>query len=449
MNLKFINGNEQQKDAVRFVVHHLLNFPFGAIPLNWEIEFIADPDPAAHNEFAVTTYTYGSPNAVTKIASRAPNWGQPYKGIQFLNETVAHELGHALFAMLPQKFRTQIAEMFGAKSDSLTELQPPGSDWEDRYIEGIAETFKDAFLPRRYRRYSNRTTRHISISLYPAFRRIFRQGMEESAHEFIGPDGVDANHQDGETGDGIFTPEEIYTEGIFTTYEGFGRYAQLANEGDSILAAVDRLQTGDLLSIYGYQPRLTAGWAESFISAPVKEITLPKNAGEGWVSTSFGLTVISGGGGLFTFSEPAWVYSGRAAFLLGELHFIKGSGGSFPGPIIIDWDAPIAPSLFVEGTPPYMSLATEMPPFPPEAPNSYIFSSIELPISTSRGVLGMEPTIFAQAKGASDAAITAAVAALFDGAGEQVDVPTSLVQPLGWRGGSRRSKRLISGGRAR
>jgi hypothetical protein len=179
MVVTFANGNDQQKEAVRFVLHHLLNLSFDDIPLEVVYEFVADPDPALHNEFAVTEYTYDSRSATTKVGSVAPNWGEPYRGIRFLNETVAHETGHALFAALPQAARVAIAEMFGATSDDIEELAPDGSDWEDRIIEGIAETFKDAFLPQRYRLYSNRTNHKLPVHRHPEFRALWRQATPE------------------------------------------------------------------------------------------------------------------------------------------------------------------------------------------------------------------------------------------------------------------------------
>jgi hypothetical protein len=175
MDLTFVNGNDLQKSACQNVAHNLLNLPFDAIPLDLTIEFVDNPDPAQHNEFAATEWGYGSTQATIKIASIAPNWGGPYRGMAFLQEVFAHELGHAFYAALPRASRVVIAEMFGAASDDLDELQPSGTEWRNRIIEGIAETFKDAFLPARYRRFTNRTNKRISISRYPEFRVIFRE----------------------------------------------------------------------------------------------------------------------------------------------------------------------------------------------------------------------------------------------------------------------------------
>lgn len=175
MELTFLNGTDLQKAACRTAARNLLNLPFDAIPLVVEVEFVADPLPSLHNEFAFTESTYDSIDSKIKIDNIAPNWSPPWSGVRFLQETFAHELGHAYFAALPQTSRVAIAEMFGAESDDPGELKPPGSEWEDRIGEGIAETFKDAFLPERFRRYSNRTNKRISITRYPEFRALWRE----------------------------------------------------------------------------------------------------------------------------------------------------------------------------------------------------------------------------------------------------------------------------------
>lgn len=179
MELVFLNGNELQQAACRTAAHNLLNLPFGSINLKHTVEFTSDPLPASHNEFAATTYSYDNTEPFTKIASVAPEWPEPWRGVKFLQETYAHELGHGFFAALPEAARIAIAELFGFSTDSLTTLFPSGVNWEDRPGEGIAETFKDAFLPRRFRRYANRTNHTIPIHKYAEFRSLWRQAAPE------------------------------------------------------------------------------------------------------------------------------------------------------------------------------------------------------------------------------------------------------------------------------
>jgi hypothetical protein len=179
VELVFLNGNAVQISGCRTVVANLLNLPASAIPLKQTIEFTPDPLPSSHTEFAATTWVYDDLEPLTKIASVAPNWPEPWTGIQFLQETYAHELGHALFAALPKAARLEIAQMFGVESDDVAVLFPPGAPWVDHPGEGIAETFKDAFLPRGFRRYANRTNHTIPIHKYAEFRSLWRDATPQ------------------------------------------------------------------------------------------------------------------------------------------------------------------------------------------------------------------------------------------------------------------------------
>lgn len=194
MELTFTNGTSEQQQLWRGAFDLLLNLPVAAIPLSIEVTF---EDPAAvggldHNDFAITAWNYGDTGSVTKVRDDLPGFdnlratmeaeaaklGIDYTPEQFTAECAAHELGHSYFAALPQPAREEIAQMFGAATDDFSELSA-GDDWQDRIIEGIAETFKDAFLPRRYRVFPNRTRRTISYAEFPRFRELFRSGSEE------------------------------------------------------------------------------------------------------------------------------------------------------------------------------------------------------------------------------------------------------------------------------
>lgn len=219
MIFNFANGTQRQQDLWREAIDRLLNFPSSAIPLTIAVEFL-DPSElkGGHTDLAETTWTYGSTNASTVIRNDAPSFGDQQKVMEayaaslgiaysiekFYAESSAHELGHALFAALPQPKRVAIAELFGASSDSLEELAPEGSDWQDRIIEGIAETFKEAFLPRRFRLFPNRTRRTIAYRDFPAFRAIFREAMPETGAGTLEP---------GETEVPGFGPADLFAIG--------------------------------------------------------------------------------------------------------------------------------------------------------------------------------------------------------------------------------------------
>jgi hypothetical protein len=185
MILKFLNGNNVQKKVVQQTLDELLHFPTDSIGLaTWEFEFTADPDAGkTHTEFAITEYAYSSGVAKTKMRSDFPHFPVPWNGLGFARECVAHEFFHAVFANLPAGTRNQIAQLFGAPNDNLPALNDPSKPWELRAIEGIAETAKDAFLPQRFRKFSNRTKRRIPIKDYPEFRELFR-GSEAGGGKF-------------------------------------------------------------------------------------------------------------------------------------------------------------------------------------------------------------------------------------------------------------------------
>lgn len=185
MILKFLNGNNVQKKVVQETLDELLDFPTDSIGLaTWEFEFTADPDAGkTHTEFAITEYVYGSGVAKTKMRSDFPHFPVPWNGLGFARECVAHEFFHAVYANLPPGTRVAVARMFGFVGDDLAVLNDPSKPWQRRAIEGIAETAKDAFLPQRFRKFSNRTERRISIKDYPEFRELFR-GSKAGGHTF-------------------------------------------------------------------------------------------------------------------------------------------------------------------------------------------------------------------------------------------------------------------------
>jgi len=201
---EFLNGTDEQKRLWAEAIDHFLTLPKDALPLSLEIQFV-DPSelPSGHTDLAATTYSYGSSNSSTVVRNDAPGFGNQRQTLEalaqsmglefsvekFYMETAAHELGHALYAALSEEKRVQIAEMFGATSDSPEELQPEGTDWRDHISEGIAETFKEAFLPRRYRVFPNRTNKRIPYHQFPEFRSLWRQAVPA----IEAPGGYDLN----------------------------------------------------------------------------------------------------------------------------------------------------------------------------------------------------------------------------------------------------------------
>jgi hypothetical protein len=199
MNLSFVNGTQRQQQQWKQALGSLLNFQIDAVPIVVEVEFV-DPGEVSekgHNDLANTTWEYDSPTSSTRVRNDAPGYGEQRKSMEALaasmgltynadvhfNETAVHEFAHSLFAALPEEHRVKIAQMFGAANDSLSELMPEGVPWEDRIMEGIAETFKEAFLPRRLRVFPNRTNRRIPYNVMPQFRALWRTAVPDTIVE--------------------------------------------------------------------------------------------------------------------------------------------------------------------------------------------------------------------------------------------------------------------------
>lgn len=193
MIFNFVNGTAIQKALWEEAIGLLLNLPGEALPLTASIEFVPSLSGANATSFAETIWAYDSATGMMRIRNDAPGFGDldasliaeaagmglHYDATVHFHETAAHETGHAVFAAISHGRRLEIAGLFGVDTDDPAVLQPSGKEWQDRIGEGIAETFKEAFLPSRYRVFPNRTNHKISYSEYPRFRRIIREGLEE------------------------------------------------------------------------------------------------------------------------------------------------------------------------------------------------------------------------------------------------------------------------------
>lgn len=203
MEFIFTNGTEEQQELWREGAAHLLNLPLDDLPLTITVSFV-DPSelPNEQTTLAWTTWTYGSNEATTLVRNDAPSFGDAVGGLRaeaaargldwseatFCIETSAHEVAHAAYASLAEADRVAVAQMFGASTDLTEELSPEGSEWQDRVIEAIAETFKEAFVPRQFRVFPNRTNKTISYDRFPEFRHHFRVSRSATEEEILEPE---------------------------------------------------------------------------------------------------------------------------------------------------------------------------------------------------------------------------------------------------------------------
>lgn len=461
MRLSFTNGDTEQQSGWQRAVEQLLNVSPSKLPVAVTVSFVDRINISGHGiDLAATTWSYGSATSITKVRNDAPDFasardsllaeaaglGLPFNPAKFYTETAVHELGHSVFAALPHASRVAIAALFGAQTDSLSVLAPSGAEWADKIIEGIAETFKEAFLARANRAFPNRTNRRIPYRDFPRFRELIRQGLERSGLTFKGSDGVDANRSGGEDGTGLYSGELLETFNPNDTYVAEGRHTQQSEPGASVVARIYRLDAGiGVLDFYSWHPEMRMGWAVSSLGGPVTELALPPNAGKGYLSWTFdgaGGTVV---GGVFHFNEPVYAYTGRFAELNLRFQFTVGTGGSISVLEDARWKTYAAKTV-IEGLPSMMGVTATVPSDPGGEANYYLFSPVPLPVGSSEGRLELNPTLTARDSSTPPASLgefETAVAALFEG--QTMETPSGLLIPAGAAGGAKPHIRPVTG----
>lgn len=164
MNVVFANGTNQQQGFTRSAIA-FCTFDFDRIDTTVTFEFVnagvIDNDPNdGRTVFAYTT-TGGSDDcgrsntATIQVLNTLDTLTEgPWSGVTFFMETIIHEIGHVVAGKFDDAARAAISAALGASVESW------GNDslaWEDRASEAWAESFKDVWLPREYRRYDDRT----------------------------------------------------------------------------------------------------------------------------------------------------------------------------------------------------------------------------------------------------------------------------------------------------
>jgi hypothetical protein len=153
--------------------------------VRWVAEEDLDLDPDDNfNTFARTTFATGPPpgqsisnstlywhywiDILTDLHSR----GGAFGGEAFYRECVAHELGHVIINLLTRDgliSEATLQAQLGPILGGLTVWNDPGTPWADRTVEAAAETFKDIYLPKSERVYSNRTNGKLQRANFDQF----------------------------------------------------------------------------------------------------------------------------------------------------------------------------------------------------------------------------------------------------------------------------------------
>lgn len=150
------------------------------VDVTWLSESALDPDDLDNfNVFARTSYVGLVSNFhrfTIEILDSLHSRGGPLGGKTFYQESVVHELAHVVITMLVatggytvETLTAELGPMLG-----LSVWNDPGVAWEDRILEATAETFKDIYMPKAARVYSNRTNGKLPRVRFDDFKHVIQ-----------------------------------------------------------------------------------------------------------------------------------------------------------------------------------------------------------------------------------------------------------------------------------
>lgn len=148
-------------------------FPWNNSDLVVTVHTVAEPPCPGHADYMCTQSSDGHNDIWIRQGADDPNasFNANVKDEihLFFAESFIHELGHAFsfqHMASDDESRSVIANWFyletatgegNARRGKLADWNPLAAAWEDRVQEGLAEFFKDVYLPDQYRVYENRT----------------------------------------------------------------------------------------------------------------------------------------------------------------------------------------------------------------------------------------------------------------------------------------------------
>jgi hypothetical protein len=165
-----------------------MTWPYDAATVEFEatVETVDEPPCEGHAEYMCTfvwTYSDGRrPTVEFFMRTGADDPTQSFNaGVaddvkSFFMESVVHEYGHAItyvFMTHDDVSKAKIAAWFQqkktGKSGALADWDAEDAAWEDKIAEGLAETFKDVWMPAANRYFNNRTNWWITQRSYAEF----------------------------------------------------------------------------------------------------------------------------------------------------------------------------------------------------------------------------------------------------------------------------------------
>lgn len=179
MELYVLSGTPAQRqyaqDAFAFATSRYFDIA-AWMQVQVDVEFVGDPIPSFHNEYAGTTMplprTDGLPGTRASIRIRQDlglDYGLATADADLLFDVFVHEMGHVFTGEVigaeGSVARQRILDAFGAGPG---DWRP--EPWERRVEEATAETIKDAILTPRWK-WPNRTVWKIPSARWPAFLR--------------------------------------------------------------------------------------------------------------------------------------------------------------------------------------------------------------------------------------------------------------------------------------
>lgn len=164
-------------------------YPFERLDIDVSFNVVAEPNCPGHSEFACTSFGVDGASVEFRNGLGAPTpppFSEDYAGLKFVQETVAHEVGHVV-AGVKINSPDLIAEMckLFIRTDPMTGERSVGDssrwaagEWPDRIGEAVAETFKDVFLAKEMRKFDNRTNWDLPESNFRDYLRLMGMILE-------------------------------------------------------------------------------------------------------------------------------------------------------------------------------------------------------------------------------------------------------------------------------